>query len=97
MNGFTGAGWLLMALGSAVLYAGARHQAWLVRPWPARASRTAGGLLLAVAFVLLLHGLQALTAVFVYVTALMLFFVLWPYVGAALRLRRGAADRAEPR
>jgi len=83
------AAWLLTASGSLALYLASRHQRWLPRPLPARPARIAGVLLLAAALGLLLLSLQTPAAVYVYVTALMLFLVAWPFLGTLARRNRG--------
>lgn len=82
------AAWLLTASGSLALYLASRHQRWLPRPLPARPARIAAALLLLAALALLLGSLQTPAALYVYVTALMLFLVAWPFVGVLVRRRR---------
>lgn len=86
------AAWLLTASGSLALYLTSRHQRLLPQPLPARPARITGTLLLLAALGLLLCSLQAPAALYVYVTALMLFLVAWPFLGALVRLGRDSGD-----
>lgn len=84
------AAWLLTATGSLTLYLASRHQGWLPQPLSARYARTVAVLLLIAGLGLLLRSLQTPAALYVYVTALMLFLVAWPFLGALLRWSRGS-------
>lgn len=85
------AAWLLLAIASLGLYLSSRHQRLLAKPLPAGAARFISAVLMVAALVLLFGRLQAATAIYVYVIALMLFLVAWPFLGTLSR--RGA--RAE--
>lgn len=78
----------LAASGCACLYLSASRQNWLARPWPAGAARLGGIALLVAAFVALLRSQQSLAAAFTLLTVAMTVFMLVPYVGAWLSVRR---------
>ena len=88
MNTFTLIGLLTSLLGSATIYLASPSQRWLAVPWPARAARPAGFLLLLAGLLALLQALQPAAGSFVFVHWLMLLFVLLPYLGALLDSRR---------
>ncbi|SSW70005.1 hypothetical protein [Achromobacter agilis] len=73
---------IAMFLGCFCIYRASPNQRWRPAPWPARPARTAGAALLALGAWGCLHAFSAVAAVFVFCTALMLFFSLIPYLGA---------------
>lgn len=85
---------IALLLGCFCIYRASPNQRWGGAPWPPAPARIAGVALLALGGWGCLHGFTALAAVFVWATALMLFFCLIPYVGAYLGLRRGDPDEA---
>lgn len=81
---------LALALaGCSSLYLASPHQRWRARPWPAVPARALGAALLLASLLAFAQRMQATTAVFTFVTALMLICAVLPYVGALLSLRRG--------
>ncbi|KGD90096.1 hypothetical protein JL37_19185 [Achromobacter sp. RTa] len=76
-------------LGCFCIYRASPNQRWRSAPWPAAPARAAGVALLAFGGWACLRAYSAVAAVFVFCTALMLFFCLIPYLGALIGLRRG--------
>ncbi|MGS1009396.1 hypothetical protein [Achromobacter anxifer] len=74
-------------LGCFCIYRASPNQRWGEAPWPAPSARVAGVLLLALGGWGCLHAFSAVAAVFVFCTALMLFFSLMPYLGVLAGLR----------
>ena len=74
-------------LGCFCIYRASPNQRWGVAPWPALSARVAGVLLLALGGWGCLRAFSAVAAVFVFCTALMLFFSLLPYLGVLAGLR----------
>lgn len=85
---FTMCGIAAIVLGCLGIYAASPHQRLWARPWPQRPSRAVGAALLLSALLLLAQDMQRLTTVFVFVTTLMLVFLVLPYIGAFLHGRR---------
>ena len=81
-------------LGCFCLYRASPNQRWGEAPWSAAPARIAGGALLALGGWGCLHAFAAVAAVFVFCTALMLFFCVIPYIGVLVGLRRGGPDEA---
>ncbi len=79
---------LLMVVGSCCLYLSSPKQLWCQRHWPLFA-RLAGILLLAVSFILYWGPYQPVVAIAIWFTGAMCAFVVLPYSGAALQIRRG--------
>jgi hypothetical protein len=75
---------IVIALGCSCIYLASPNQRWLVAPWPLRPARGIGALLLALGWWCLAQEMRSLTAIFVFVTALMLVFSVLPYLGALL-------------
>lgn len=75
-------------LGCFCIYRASPNQRWRGTPWPAKPARTAGIALLALGAWACLREYTAVAAVFLFCTALMLFFCLIPYLGALVGLRR---------
>lgn len=88
MNGFIAFGLFFAAAGCVSIYLASPNQCWRAAPWPARAARAGGALLLASGLLALLRVLQAPAAAFVFVHWLMLLFILFPYLGALVAARR---------
>lgn len=88
MAGWIASGLLLAVAGSLAVYLASPHQRLLTRPLGAGAARAAGGLLCAAGLLCLLGGLQAVAAVMVFATWLMLLFMIWPHVGVLLASRQ---------
>jgi len=78
----------LAASGCGCLYFSASRQNWLARPWPAGASRLVGAALLVSGSVVLMQSQQSVAAAFTLATVAMTVFMLVPYVGAWLSVRR---------
>lgn len=76
-------------LGCLCIYLGSPNQRWRRAPWPPLAARAAGIAALALGAWGCLRAFSAVAAVFVFCTALMLFFSLIPYLGALASLRAG--------
>jgi hypothetical protein len=68
-------------LGSAFFYLASPNQRWLASPWPAGPARGAALALLALGGFGLAQDMQAVTAVFVSLTLLMLGCAVLPYLG----------------
>lgn len=68
-------------LGCFCIYRASPNQRWGAAPWPFLPARAAGVLLLAAGGWGCLRAFSAVAAVFVFCTALMLFFSLMPYLG----------------
>lgn len=86
----------LLGLGAALLgcvciYLASPHQRWLEAPWPARAARCAGAVLLVLGGLGLAQDMHRVTAAFTYLTLLMLVFSVLPYLGALRSVKQGAA------
>lgn len=79
---------IALFLGCLCFYLASPNQRWRRAPWPSLAARVAGLALLALGGWLCLRAYTAVAAVFVFGTALMLFFSLIPYLGAWAALRR---------
>ncbi|WP_034411466.1 hypothetical protein [Derxia gummosa] len=75
--------------GSAGFYLASPHQRLRAAPLPARPARGAGTALLLLGLLALGQTMQAITAVFVFLTALMLALVLLPHAGALVARPRG--------
>ncbi|MNK18629.1 hypothetical protein D3C87_368370 [compost metagenome] len=80
--------------GCFCLYRASPNQRWGSAPWPAAPARIAGAALLALGGWGCLHGFTAVAAVFVFCTALMLFFCLIPYLGVLVGPSGGDANEA---
>ncbi|SNR60101.1 hypothetical protein SAMN05192560_0041 [Methylobacillus rhizosphaerae] len=85
---FTLGGLAAIILGCLSIYAASPNQRWWSEPWPQWPARIAGTGLLLLAWLALAQDMQRLTAAFVFMTTLMLVFVLLPYLGALLHVRR---------
>ncbi|MEN3112057.1 hypothetical protein ACFONG_19115 [Uliginosibacterium paludis] len=81
-------GLLLTLAGSLAVYLASPHQRLIARPLGAVAARASGGLLCAAGLLCLLGALQAVAAVLVFATWLMLLFVIWPYAGVLAATRQ---------
>ncbi|EHK67656.1 hypothetical protein [Achromobacter arsenitoxydans] len=81
-------------LGCFCIYRASPNQRWGSAPWPVAPARIAGIALLALGGWGCLLGFSVVAAVFVFCTALMLFFCLIPYIGVMRQLRRGDANEA---
>lgn len=68
--------------GCASIYLASPNQCWRPAPWPAKPARAAGAALLLLSLLAFGQALLALTAVFAFVTCVMLGFALLPYLGA---------------
>jgi uncharacterized BrkB/YihY/UPF0761 family membrane protein len=85
---------IVMFLGCFCIYRASPNQRWRPEPWPAVSARAAGVLLLALGGWGCLRAFSAVAAVFVFCTALMLFFSLIPYLGALVGSRRSDTHEA---
>lgn len=75
--------------GSVCLYLGMPRQQWLARPWPARASRGGGALLLPLGWLAWCGVIQPVTAFFAVLTVSMAVLILLPAaVAARVSVRR---------
>lgn len=84
MNTFVQIGFAAMLLGCTAIYLASPNQRWLATALPSLAARGIGVLSLLLGGLSLLQELQALTAVFVFATLVMLLFSLLPYLAAWL-------------
>ncbi|MFD4840085.1 hypothetical protein ACFWP0_21470 [Achromobacter sp. NPDC058515] len=83
---------IAMFLGCFCIYRASPNQRWRATPWPALRARAAGIALLAFGGWGCLREFSAVAAVFVFCTAVMLFFCLVPYLGALAGLRRSDSN-----
>jgi hypothetical protein len=72
-------------VGCACFYLASPHQRWRAAPLPRRPARVAAGVLSLVSLFALTRAMNAVPAVFTFVTWVMVLLVVFPYVGAALR------------
>lgn len=86
---------IALFLGCLGIYLGSPNQRWRCAPWPPLAARAAGSVGLALGAWGCLRAFSIVAAVFVFCTALMLFFSLIPYLGALAASRR--SDRHDAR
>ena len=77
---------IAVCIGCFCIYRASPNQQWASAPWPAAPARTAGIALLALGGWGCLYGFTVVTAVFVFCTALMLFFCLIPHLGVLRRM-----------
>lgn len=84
MTGWFALGLLLVLAGSLAVYLASPNQRALAQPLGAGAARSSGLLLGVAGLLCLLACLQALAAVLVFATWLMLLFMIWPYLGALM-------------
>lgn len=75
--------------GCTSLYLASPNQRWRHTPWPARPARVLGATLLLVGLIGFGQAMLPLTAVFTFVTSLMLGLALLPYLGALRKLQGG--------
>ena len=80
---------LAMFMGCFCIYCSSPNQRWRPAPWPAPLARTVGVLLLTLGGWGCLSAVSTIAAVFLFCTALMLFFSLIPYL-SVLAGRRGS-------
>lgn len=88
MNMHFALGTLLVLAGCTGLYLASPHQRWFAHPWPPRRTRAAAMLLLTAGLIALWQVMQPVAAVFTFIAWAMLLFVLFPYAGALLSLKR---------
>ena len=85
---------IAVCIGCFCIYRASPNQQWGAAPWAAAPARTAGLALLVLGGWGCLHRYTAVAAVFVFGTALMLFFCLIPYLGVLRGRRRGESNEA---
>ncbi len=86
MNMFVLCGLLALLAGSVCIYLASTHQRWLNKALPTGPACISGGVLLLLGWLALGQSMQTVAASFVFVTALMLLWVVLPYVGALVVL-----------
>ncbi len=91
MNYLVLLGLLVAVLGCVGIYLSSPRQRWLRTPLPARSARGSGFALLVGAWSLWALELHPLTATYVLLTTVMAHFVVLPYLGAYVALRREGA------
>ncbi len=74
--------------GCACLHLASPNQRWRLAPLPSRPARGAGLALLVLSWLSLRQGMQATAATFTFASMLMLVFILLPYVGAFIAVKR---------
>lgn len=84
---FTLTGLMAIFLGCLCIYAASPNQRCFAAPWPLWPARAVGSALLALGWWGLAGAMQPVTAIFVFVTTLMLVFAVLPYFGALLYVR----------
>ena len=82
-------GLLLTTLGMVCAYLSSPQQRWTGSPWPSRPARLTGALCALMGWLVLSAGMQALVAIYVWLTALMLVGAALPYVGVLINASRG--------
>ncbi len=82
MNGPLALAFAAAWAGCASIYLASPNQRWRPAPWPAKPARAAGAALLLISLLAFGQAMLALTAVFAFVTSVMLGFALLPYLGA---------------
>lgn len=90
MTSYSLAGLFLTCLASVCLYLASPHQRLRSSPWPVVPACAAGAVLGLLGWLSLGQAMTRLTATFSFLTALMLFFSILPYLGAirSIRLNR---------
>lgn len=86
---------IAVCMGCFSIYRASPNQQWASKPWAAAPARTAGIALLALGGWGCLVGFTVVTAVFVFCTALMLFFCLIPYLAVLRRVYGGGMQQGE--
>ncbi|MGE8706250.1 MAG: hypothetical protein ACN6O5_26485 [Achromobacter sp.] len=86
---------IALCAGCFCIYRASPNQQWASAPWAAAPARTAGIALLTLGGSGCLYGFTVVTAVFVFCTALMLFFCLIPYLAVLRRIYGGGMQRGE--
>ncbi|OLL32218.1 hypothetical protein BTH42_07130 [Burkholderia sp. SRS-W-2-2016] len=74
--------------GALLFYLGSPGQRWLRAPWPARSTRVAAAVCVALSAVCAVRALQPATSLAVVATTLMASLTAWPFLGALLERRR---------
>lgn len=85
---FTIAGLAAITAGCSCVYLASENQKCLASAWPRRVAWPSGGALLLAGWLGVAQEAHAVTATFVFATALMLVFSALPYIGALLHVRR---------
>lgn len=86
---------IAVCIGCFCIYRASSNQQWASAPWPAAPARTAGIALLALGGWGCVYGFTMVTAVFVFCTALMLFFCLIPHLAVLRRIVGGGMQQGE--
>ncbi|WP_459908746.1 hypothetical protein [Caballeronia sp. HLA56] len=73
---------LSLTIGTLLLYLCAKNQTWLQKPLPAIPTRIGGAASMLAALVLWTNSMQPIAGVFLFVTAAIVMFVVYPYLGA---------------
>lgn len=89
MKAFTILGLAAILFGCACIYLASGNQRWRASSLPPMPARAMGGLMLVLGWIGLACAMQTLAACFVFMTTLMLFFMMFPYVGAVFNILRG--------
>lgn len=74
--------------GCACLHLASPNQRWRLAPLPSRPAQGAGLALLVMSWLGLRQDMQTITATFTLASMLMLIFVLLPYLGAFIAMKR---------
>ncbi|MFJ3460080.1 hypothetical protein [Achromobacter spanius] len=86
---------IAVCAGCFCIYRASPNQQWASAPWAGAPARTVGLALLALGGWGCLYGFTVVTAVFVFCTALMLFFCLIPYMAVLRRIYGGDSPQGE--
>ena len=89
MNNFVLLGFVSILPGCASIYLASPNQRWLSKALPKWPARALGAVLLVIGWLALMKGMLLVAASFVFVIALMLTFVLLPYIGALISAQKG--------
>jgi hypothetical protein len=89
MNAFIFLGLVSALAGCSCIYLASPHQRWRAHVWPAKPVRVAGVVLLVISLAVFMQCMQTVVAVFTFAHVLMMLFILLPYSGALVSIRRG--------
>ncbi len=88
MNASTSVALAAALAGCACIHLASPNQRWRLATLPGRPARGAGLALLVLSWLSLRQGMQATAATFTFASMLMLVFILLPYVGAFIAMKR---------
>ena len=88
MNASTSVALAAALAGCACIHLTSPNQRWRLAPLPGRPARGAGLALLVMSWLSLRQDMQAITATFTFASMLILIFILLPYLGAFIAMKR---------